>query len=537
MRRLSPPGLQNKWQEELLARVGSRHWKPMTAGFKSLIGRTIPALILLICMISLLHRRRHQVRMSSDQISLRRLGSSGDSAGWRASCAPRTPDWYPPSDTNGYLVVRCNGGLNQQRTAICNAVVAARIMNATLVLPRLGTDSLWHDGSDFSGVYDVEHFIDSLKKDVKIIQTLPAAWRKGTKRLKLRPLQLNPPRDASVSWYETAALEKMKRHGAIYLTPFSHRLDEKLDNLEYQRLRCRVNYHALRFNDDIRNLSSTIVQRIRFGGPYVAIHLGFELDSLVFAGCLDGFTPEEQEILKKYRKKNFTEEKLESNHRRLVGKCPLTPHEVGLLLQAIGFDRSTRIYLAVGGIFGGDRFLRPLRDLFPRLETRSTLASPDELVHVSARHAALGPALDYMVCLLSDVFVPAYDGRSNFANNVIGQRLYYGFRTTLQPDREALAPLLIDLKKGRIGRSEFENSVRLIMRWKPLGGLHTRVFSESFYTNPWPECFCRVSSDDGLHKCPTVRVDLTVADAMKGDMSSVNRTSQDMPTHDTNVDN
>ncbi|XVE81316.1 hypothetical protein DITRI_Ditri15bG0054100 [Diplodiscus trichospermus] len=37
----------------------------------------------------------------------------------------------------------------------------------------------------------------------------------------------------------------MKEIGAIYLTPFSHRLAEEIDNPEYQRLRCRVNYHAL----------------------------------------------------------------------------------------------------------------------------------------------------------------------------------------------------------------------------------------------------------------------------------------------------
>ncbi|AQK49875.1 root hair specific 17 [Zea mays] len=80
-------------------------------------------------------------------VDVNKLWRTADSNGWRASSAPRTY-WPPPpteSESNGYLRVRCNGGLNQQRSAICNAVVAARIMNATLVLPELDTNSFWHD--------------------------------------------------------------------------------------------------------------------------------------------------------------------------------------------------------------------------------------------------------------------------------------------------------------------------------------------------------------------------------------------------------
>jgi hypothetical protein len=48
--------------------------------------------------------------------------------------------------------------------------------------------------------------------------------------------QIEPPRDAPVTWYRTTALEKIKKYGAIYLTPFSHRLAEEIDDPELQGL-------------------------------------------------------------------------------------------------------------------------------------------------------------------------------------------------------------------------------------------------------------------------------------------------------------
>jgi len=48
--------------------------------------------------------------------------------------------------------------------------------------------------------------------------------------------------------------------------------------------------------------------------------------------CFDIFTPKEQEILLKYRKEHFPEKILVPRERRLIGKCPLTPEEVLILL-------------------------------------------------------------------------------------------------------------------------------------------------------------------------------------------------------------
>ncbi|KAJ6709408.1 hypothetical protein OIU74_010500 [Salix koriyanagi] len=45
----------------------------------------------------------------------------------------------------GYLIVEANGGLNQQRSAICNAVAVAGILNAVLVIPSFGYNSVWKD--------------------------------------------------------------------------------------------------------------------------------------------------------------------------------------------------------------------------------------------------------------------------------------------------------------------------------------------------------------------------------------------------------
>ncbi|KAK2993293.1 hypothetical protein RJ640_022132 [Escallonia rubra] len=384
---------------------------------------------------------------------------------------------------------------------ICNAVLAARIMNATLVLPELDANSFWRDESGFQGIYDVEHFINSLRYDVRIVESLPEIRQNG-KTKKMKAHQIRPPRDAPISWYTTFALEKMKEHGAIYLTPFSHRLAEEIDYPEYQRLRCRVNYHALRFKPHIMKLSESIVRKLRAQGHFMSIHLRFEMDMLAFAGCFDIFTPKEQKILKKYREENFAEKKL-----------------VGLILRSMRFDNSTRIYLAAGELFGGERFMKPFRSLFPRLENHSTVDSSNELGENT--QGLLGSAVDYMVCLLSDIFMPTYDGPSNFANNLLGHRLYYGFRTTLRPDRKALAPIFINRENGRT--AGFEEAVRHVMLNTNFGGPHKRVSPESFYTNSWPECFCQTSSLNPADKCPPENI----LEVLESQMQSENTSNSD----------
>lgn len=56
-----------------------------------------------------------------------------------------------------------------------------------------------------------------------------------------------------------------------------------------------------------------------------------------------------------------------SEERRSQGLCPLTPEEITLILQALGFDQNTQIYIASGEIYGSEKRLAVLRAAFPRI--------------------------------------------------------------------------------------------------------------------------------------------------------------------------
>ncbi|KAG6655145.1 hypothetical protein CIPAW_05G196200 [Carya illinoinensis] len=91
--------------------------------------------------------------------------------GWRP-CTNKSSGGLP--DTNGYIYVEANGGLNQQRTSICNAVSVAGYLNATLVIPNFHFHSIWRDPSKFRDIYDEDYFISTLENDVRVVNKIPA---------------------------------------------------------------------------------------------------------------------------------------------------------------------------------------------------------------------------------------------------------------------------------------------------------------------------------------------------------------------------
>lgn len=50
-----------------------------------------------------------------------------------------------------------------------------------------------------------------------------------------------------------------------------------------------------------------------------------------------------------------------------------------MMLRGMGFDSSTPLYVAAGQIYKAEKYMAPLKELFPLLETKDTLATPEEL--------------------------------------------------------------------------------------------------------------------------------------------------------------
>ncbi|EOA18388.1 hypothetical protein CARUB_v10006918mg [Capsella rubella] len=390
------------------------------------------------------------------------------------------------TQTNRYLLIATSGGLNQQRTGIIDAVVAAYILNATLVVPKLDQKSYWKDTSNFEEIFDIDWFISHLSKDVKIVKELP---KEEQSKISSSLQSIRVPRKCTPSCYLQRVLPILNKKHVVQLSKFDYRLSNALDT-ELQKLRCRVNYHAVRYTESINRMGQLLVDRMRNKAKhFVALHLRFEPDMLAFSGCYYGGGQKERLELGAMRRRWKTLHAANPEKVRRHGRCPLTPEEIGLMLRGLGFGKEVHLYVASGEVYGGEDTLAPLRDLFPNLHTKETLTSKKELAPF-ANFSSRMAALDFIVCDESDAFVTNNNG--NMARILAGRRRYLGHKVTIRPNAKKLYQVFSNRKN--MTWDDFSSKVRRYQKGFMGEPDEMKPGEGEFHENP-ASCICRTSEE------------------------------------------
>ncbi|KAL3526639.1 hypothetical protein ACH5RR_011295 [Cinchona calisaya] len=314
---------------------------------------------------------------------------------------PRGNYAAPIQETSGFIFVRIRGGFHEIKNSICDAVVVSRLLNATLVIPEIqsttSSKGISTQFKSFAYLYNEDQFIAALAKDVKIVKTLPKNL-KGARRKKEIP-SFKVSNSASPYFYQHHVLPVLSRHSVVELVisdggGLQAILPPHLE--EYQRLRCRVAFHALSFREEVEELATKILNRLRASGrPFIAYEPGMTRETLAYYGCAELFQDVHTELIQHKRswmiKRGIVKGNLsvDSAEQRLNGLCPLMPEEVGILLRAYGYSWDTIIYVSGGEVFGGQKKLIPLHAMFENVVDRTSLSTPWEFNKVYGREANL----------------------------------------------------------------------------------------------------------------------------------------------------
>lgn len=309
------------------------------------------------------------------------------------------------------------------RRDLCDGVGIARLLNATLVLPKFEVAAYWNESSGFADVFDVEYFTQQMNGFIKVVKELPPEIASK------EPFRVDCSKRKVQFDYIESVLPSLLEHHYISITPaMSQRRDRY--PLYAKASLCQACYSALRLTRSLENKASELLKAIP--KPFLSLHLRFEPDMVAYSQCeYSGLSPSSVKAIEAARgdRKPWTGELAHVWRKR--GKCPLTPNETAFILQSLSIPTDTNIYLAAGD---GLMEIEGLTSVYTNVVTKSSLLSDEDF---TSMHGNTKAALDYYVSINSDSYVATYFG--NMDKMVAAMRAFKGLYKTLFLSRRAFA--------------------------------------------------------------------------------------------------
>ncbi|KAG0631838.1 hypothetical protein M758_1G282900 [Ceratodon purpureus] len=364
--------------------------------------------------------------------------------------------------TNGYIIIACSGGLNQMRRDFCKGVEIARLLNATLLLPRFEASPYWNDTSGFPDIFDVEFFLESVHGWVDVLRELPAALSSR------EPVAVTCHKVSGRFDYVESLLPQLLEHEVILLQPSATQRTDRDPDFA-RRARCHACYRSLRLVGRLQEIAEAILRRLP--RPFVALHLRFEPDMVAYSRCrYNNLSNASMASIERVRgSRQVLGEEVEKLWRR-KGKCPLTAQETAFILTALNVPASTTIYLAAGAeLLEAPKLTATYSHVFQKSDFFSYVG------HLEGLKGSSRAAVDWMVSLHAVVYIATFVG--NMDKMVVADRMLAGQHRNLVLDRHAFAEAKWQ------GMQETELSKLMLTK-------HRQHVTSGFGL-PVPDCFCK----------------------------------------------
>ncbi|KAM7483973.1 hypothetical protein LguiB_008556 [Lonicera macranthoides] len=312
--------------------------------------------------------------------------------------------WAPPTldeseQSQGFVTFSLTNGPEYHVSQIADAVVVARYLRATLVLPDI-RGSKPGDKRKFEDIYDAEKFVKSLNGIVKVVNYQPGEI--SARNLAVVRVPNRVSKDHIAEHIEPIFSSKGSVRLATYFPSVNMRKTAEDSNAD--SVACLGMFGTLELQPEVQEVVDSMVERLRTlsrksDGRFVAVDL--RVDILEKKGC-QGSTG---------------------------SKSCYTPAEIAMFLRKTGFDKDTAIYLTQSRWHSS---LDALKDLFPKTYTKEGIMPVDKKgKFLDSDSSEFEKVIDFYVCSQSDVFVPAISGL--FYSNVAGKRIATGKTQILVP--------------------------------------------------------------------------------------------------------